>query len=91
MGDNMKKKYWCGLREFRLKIFGKTITIWYLGKCLDGWKDFYDGLKPYKKLGYSNPIFCKSKNWGYDSLLHKYRIVFCLLWFGIQWDSNRRK
>ena len=81
----IKKGLWCGLKQLSFKVKGRTVTIWYLGKCVEGWKDFYGDLKPWQKHGYSNPIFCKSKSWGYDEYLERYRVVFCLLWLGIQW------
>ena len=71
-----------------LKTIGgikRSFQIAYIGKCIDGWKDFYGDLKPWQYFGYSNPIFCKSKNWGYDEMLEKYRVVFCLLWHEVQW------
>lgn len=71
-----------------LKTIGgrrRHLCISYLGKCVDGWKDYYGDLKPWQKFGYSNPIFCKSKNWGYDEMLGRYRVIFCLLWHQIQW------
>ena len=81
----IKRGIWCGLKELSIKLKNRTITIWYLGKCLDGWKEYYGDLKPWQQLGYSNPIFCKSKNWGYDRILKRNRVVFCLFWLGIQW------
>lgn len=70
-----------------LKIIGgrkSYLSIAYLGKCVDGWKDFYGDLKPWQKFGYSNPIFCKSDSWGYDETLKRYIVVFCLLWHNVQ-------
>ena len=60
-------------------------SITYLGKCIDGWKDYYGDLKPWQMYGYSNPILCKSKNWGYNEQLKRYRVIFCLFWHQIQW------
>lgn len=59
------------------------ISISYIGKCVDGWKDFYEDLKPWQFLGYSNPIFCKSENWGYNEILREHRFIFCILWHEI--------
>lgn len=81
----VKRGLWCGLKELSFKVKDKNVTIWYLGKCVDGWKDFYGDLKPWQKNGYSNPIFCKSKNWCYDKVMRKNRVIFCLLWHCIQW------
>lgn len=64
---------------------GIHFSISFLGKCVEGWKDYYGEQKPWQHLGYSNPIFAISKNWGYDEKLNRYRVVFCLLWFNIQW------
>ena len=75
---------WLGLKTIGGRN-GKHFCISYLGKCVDGWKDYYGDLKPWKHFGYSNPIFCKSKNWGYDEHLDRYRVVFCLLWHNVQW------
>lgn len=69
---------------------GNSFCIAYLGKCIDGWKDYYGEQKPWQAYGYSNPILCKSKNWGYDKILDCYRVVFCFLWFNIQWDCKRK-
>lgn len=75
---------WMGLKTIGGRN-GKHFCISYLGKCVDGWKEFYGNIKPWQMYGYSNPIFSKSKNWGYDKTLHRYRVVFCLLWHQIQW------
>lgn len=77
------KKYvytWRGLKS----IGGKKSRFFvsYLGKCVDGWKDFYNGEKPWKRLGYSNPIFSIHNATGSDSVLGK-RIIMCLLWHEI--------
>ena len=64
---------------------GNRLSVSYLGKCIDGWKDYYGNLKPWQEFGYSNPILCKSKNCGYDENLGRYRVVFCLLWHNVQW------
>jgi hypothetical protein len=83
--ENMKNLVytWFGLKT----IGGRKsrFSISYLGKCVGGWKDYYGDLKPWQHFGYSNPIFCKSKNWGYDETLGRYRVVFCLLWHKVQW------
>ena len=75
---------WMGLKTIGGRN-GRSFCIAYLGKCIDGWKDFYKGEKPWQTYGYSNPIFSISKNWGYVPMLKKYRVVFCLLWHNIQW------
>ena len=76
---------WCGLKTIGGRN-GKHFCISYLGKCVDGWKDFYGNLKPWQSRGYSNPIFCiDKKNTGYDVMLDRHRVVFCLLWHQIQW------
>ena len=64
---------------------GIHFSISYLGKCIEGWKDFYKEQKPWQAFGYSNPIFAISKNWGYDKMINRYRVIFCLFWFQIQW------
>lgn len=75
---------WLGLKTIGGRN-GRNFCISYLGKCVDGWKDYYGDLKPWQHFGYSNPIFCISKNCGYDKNIKKYRVVFCLLWHQIQW------
>ena len=74
---------WHGLKTIGGRN-GRKFCILYLGKCVDGWKDYYNGVKPWKHFGYSNPIFC-IKNCGYDEMIERYRVVFCLLWHEIQW------
>lgn len=81
---------WFGLKTIGGKD-GVNLCIAYLGKCVDGWKDYYEDLKPWQKFGYSNPIFCKSKKWGYDEMLEEYRVVFCLLWHNVQWSYGGKK
>lgn len=81
----MDKYTWIGLKTIAYNK--KHLSISYLGKYADGWKDYYKGTKPWKHLGYSNPIFCKSKNWGYNETLGKYRVEFCLFWHNVQWHK----
>lgn len=69
---------WRGLKTIGGVKSGFMVS--YIGKCIDGWKDFYGDLKPWQYLGYSNPILCKSNNWGYSEMLKKYRFIFCILW-----------
>lgn len=76
---------WGGLKTIGGRN-GKRFCIQYLGKCVEGWKDYYGNLKPWQKLGYSNPVFCiDKKNTGYDEILNRRRVVFCLFWHQIQW------
>lgn len=79
---------WFGLRQIGGQKSDLSIT--YLGKCIDGWKDYYEDLKPWQLMKYSNPILAKSKNWGYSEQLGCYRIIFCLLWHQIQWSYKKR-
>lgn len=83
---HIKKSTWVGLKTTTFEIKGCTITIRKMNRCIDGWKDYYEDLKPWEKYGYLNPIFCKSKNWGYNEALGKYRVIFCLLWHEIKWE-----
>ena len=64
---------------------GHKVCIQYVGKPIDGWKEYYaeppiNG-KPWRKW-FSNPVFCNKS--GYDKALGEYRVWFCLLWHSIQ-------
>ena len=82
----MKHVYtWGGLKTIGGRN-GRYFCISYVGKCTKEWEDFYGGLKPWKKFGYSNPIFCiDKKNTGYNSFFERKRVVFFLFWHQIQW------
>ncbi|MBQ2299461.1 MAG: hypothetical protein II278_08830 [Bacteroidaceae bacterium] len=70
-----------------LKTIGGRKThfcVTYLGKAFDGWQEYYGSQKPWQARGYSNPIFCiDKKNSGYDEMLERHRVIFCLLWHQI--------
>lgn len=72
--------------QYGMKTLGGTdgcrFCIHYAGKCVDEWKEFYNGCKAPWNKWFKNPIFHNRS--GYDNLLDRYRVWFVFMWHIIQ-------
>lgn len=73
----MEKNIQYGLKTIGGKN-GVRLCISYAGKCIDGWRDYYDEYKAPWQKWFNNPIFHNRS--GYDDQLDRYRVWFIFMW-----------
>lgn len=85
---NFLKKFepytWFGLRTIGGKD-GMRFCIQYAGKCVDGWKEYYNRQEyrePWRKW-FKNPIFQNRSH--FDKVMCRYRVWFIFMWHIVQW------